>query len=80
MAVVRLLRANLVAFRSPSALQENEALPQLLDVLQKLVISPFGAEVTSTGKVTFCPSLCYIFISLFVSSSRVFSRRHGSPN
>ena len=61
MAIVRLLRANLVAFRSPSALQDNEALPQLLDVLQKLVISPFGAEVTPTGKVNFCPSLCYIF-------------------
>ena len=58
MSIVRLLRANLVAFRSPSTLEDNEALPQLLDVLQKLVVSPFGSEATAAGTV-WCWPLAY---------------------
>ena len=59
LSVVRLLRANLVSFRSPSTLRDNEALPQLLDVLQKLVLSPFGDEVTPVGMVRFWPLANY---------------------
>lgn len=53
-SVVRLLRANLVAFRSPAALKDNEALPKLLDVLQTLVISPFGETEATPGGMVRC--------------------------